>query len=168
MPGRSAERLEKMFNQDQMPDDVRFQFEIIKELAASVRERIRQQHSYPLESGGPQAMVLRGSDKQVDILQQVAEGRLEVEAAVVDKVLGDLGIPTSASKGVPVHLRVARVSFSGTKRLDPGRRTGLRKVPHWAAAHEGGSRLNATAGKNAAGNGECDLASRARDADRVS
>lgn len=47
------------------------------------------------------------------------ENRLELEVAAVDKVLEDLGIPTSASKGVPVHLRVARVSFSGTKRLDP-------------------------------------------------
>jgi hypothetical protein len=47
------------------------------------------------------------------------ENRLELEVAGVDKVLDDLGIPTSASKGVPVHLRVARVSFSGTKRLDP-------------------------------------------------
>lgn len=47
------------------------------------------------------------------------ENRLELEATAVDKILDDLGIPTSASKGVPVHLRVARVSFSGTKRLDP-------------------------------------------------
>lgn len=47
------------------------------------------------------------------------ENRLELEVAAVDEVLDDLGIPTSASKGVPVHLRVARVSFSGTKRLDP-------------------------------------------------
>lgn len=47
------------------------------------------------------------------------ENRLELEVPEVDKVLNHLGIPTSASKGVPVHLRVARVSFSGTKRLDP-------------------------------------------------
>ncbi|GAA4909107.1 ATP-binding protein [Tessaracoccus lubricantis] len=47
------------------------------------------------------------------------EKRLELEVPEVDKVLDHLGIPTSASKGVPVHLRVARVSFSGTKRLDP-------------------------------------------------
>lgn len=47
------------------------------------------------------------------------ENRLELDMPEVDKVLDDLGIPTSASKGVPVHLRVARVSFSGTKRLDP-------------------------------------------------
>lgn len=47
------------------------------------------------------------------------ENRLQLDVAAVDKVLEDLGIPTSASKGVPVHLRVARVSFSGTKRLDP-------------------------------------------------
>jgi hypothetical protein len=47
------------------------------------------------------------------------ENRLELEVPEVDKVLDDLGIPTSASKGVPVHLRVSRVSFSGTKRLDP-------------------------------------------------
>lgn len=45
--------------------------------------------------------------------------RLDLEVPEVDRVLDDLGIPTSASKGVPVHLRVARVSFSGTKRLDP-------------------------------------------------
>lgn len=47
------------------------------------------------------------------------ENRLELEVPEVDKVLDHLGIPTSASKGVPVHLRVARVSISGTKRLDP-------------------------------------------------
>lgn len=47
------------------------------------------------------------------------ESRLDLKVPEVDKVLDDLGIPTSASKGVPVHLRVARVSFSGTKRLDP-------------------------------------------------
>lgn len=47
------------------------------------------------------------------------ENRLEITSGEVDSILGDLGIPTSASKGVPVHLRVARVSFRGTKRLDP-------------------------------------------------
>jgi hypothetical protein len=43
--------------------------------------------------------------------------RLDLEVAVVDEVLNDLGIPTSASKGVPVRLRVKRVAFGGTKRL---------------------------------------------------
>lgn len=43
--------------------------------------------------------------------------RLDLEVAVVDEVLDDLGIPTSASKGVPVRLRVKRVTFGGTKRL---------------------------------------------------
>lgn len=47
------------------------------------------------------------------------ENRLQLEVSEVDKLLDGLGIPTSASRGVPVHLRVARVSFSGTKRLDP-------------------------------------------------
>lgn len=47
------------------------------------------------------------------------ENRLELTPVVVDEVLEDLGIPTSASKGMPVHLRVARVSFKGTKRLEP-------------------------------------------------
>ena len=47
------------------------------------------------------------------------DNRLELEPTVVDRVLEELGIPTSASKGVPVHLRVERVAFSGTKRLDP-------------------------------------------------
>ena len=45
--------------------------------------------------------------------------RLDLEVAEVDMVLGDLGIPTSASRGVPVGLRVKRVTFSGTKRLAP-------------------------------------------------
>ena len=45
--------------------------------------------------------------------------RLEISSAQVDEILTDLGIPTLASKGVPVHLRVARVTFRGTKRLDP-------------------------------------------------
>ncbi|WP_370615177.1 hypothetical protein [Mumia sp. Pv 4-285] len=40
-------------------------------------------------------------------------------AAAVDQVLADLGIPTSASQGVPVHLRVVQVAFRGTKRLKP-------------------------------------------------
>lgn len=43
--------------------------------------------------------------------------RLDLDVAVVDGVLDDLGIPTSASKGVPVRLRVKRVAFGGTKRL---------------------------------------------------
>lgn len=47
------------------------------------------------------------------------ENRLELTSAKVDGILTDLGIPTSASKGVPVHLRVARVAFRGTKRLLP-------------------------------------------------
>ncbi|GIL25321.1 hypothetical protein [Actinocatenispora comari] len=47
------------------------------------------------------------------------ENRLEMTSVEVDRLLEDMGIPTSASKGVPVHLRVARVSFRGTKRLDP-------------------------------------------------
>ncbi|QYF74396.1 ATP-binding protein [Cryobacterium sp. PAMC25264] len=45
--------------------------------------------------------------------------RLSIEVPTVDKVLEDLSIPTSASKGVPVGLRVKRVAFSGTKRLPP-------------------------------------------------
>ena len=45
--------------------------------------------------------------------------RLALEVEVVDQVLDDLGIPTSASKGMPVGLRVKRVSFAGTKRLSP-------------------------------------------------
>jgi hypothetical protein len=47
------------------------------------------------------------------------ENRLVMSVEDVDQVLEDLGIPTSASKGVPVHLRVAQVSFRGTKRLNP-------------------------------------------------
>lgn len=60
------------------------------------------------------------ADEIVKVLARRRKGnRLEITSGEVDKVLGDLGIPTSASKGVPVHLRVARVSFRGTKRLDP-------------------------------------------------
>ncbi|MBY6414427.1 hypothetical protein HQ346_22610 [Rhodococcus sp. BP-252] len=60
------------------------------------------------------------ADEIVKVLaRRRKENRLETTSGEVDKVLGDLGIPTSASKGVPVHLRVARVSFRGTKRLDP-------------------------------------------------
>lgn len=47
------------------------------------------------------------------------ENRLFMTVEDVDRVLEELGIPTSASKGVPVHLRVAQVSFRGTKRLNP-------------------------------------------------
>lgn len=60
------------------------------------------------------------ADEIVNVLgRKRKENRLVLEPAAVDKVLEDLGIPTSASKGMPVHLRVARVSFRGTKRLDP-------------------------------------------------
>ena len=60
------------------------------------------------------------ADEIVKVLgRRRKENRLEITSGDVDKVLGDLDIPTSASKGVPVHLRVARVSFRGTKRLDP-------------------------------------------------
>lgn len=60
------------------------------------------------------------ADEIVNVLgRRRGDNRLEITSAKVDKILEDLGIPTSASKGVPVHLRVARVSFSGTKRLDP-------------------------------------------------
>ncbi|WP_328715472.1 hypothetical protein [Nocardia salmonicida] len=45
------------------------------------------------------------------------ENRLEITPAEVDQVLAELDIPTSASRGMPVHLRVARVAFKGTKRL---------------------------------------------------
>ena len=59
------------------------------------------------------------AEEIVKVLGRRRKNRLELEVPAVDKMLGDLGIPTSASKGVPVHLRVSRVSFSGTKRLDP-------------------------------------------------
>ncbi|MCC3289821.1 hypothetical protein [Arthrobacter sp. zg-Y1110] len=60
------------------------------------------------------------ADEIVKVLGRRRKGnRLEMSSARVDEILTDLGIPTSASKGVPVHLRVARVTFRGTKRLDP-------------------------------------------------
>lgn len=60
------------------------------------------------------------ADEIVKVLgRRRKENRLEITSAKVDELLSDLGIPTSASKGVPVHLRVARVAFRGTKRLDP-------------------------------------------------
>ena len=60
------------------------------------------------------------ADEIVKVLGRRRKGnRLNLDSAKVDETLADLGIPTSASKGVPVHLRVARVAFSGTKRLNP-------------------------------------------------
>lgn len=60
------------------------------------------------------------ADEIVKVLgRRRKENRLEMTSAEVDRLLEDMGIPTSASKGVPVHLRVAQVSFQGTKRLDP-------------------------------------------------
>lgn len=60
------------------------------------------------------------ADEIVKVLsRRRRENRLEITSTEVDEILKELTIPTSASKGVPVHLRVARVSFRGTKRLDP-------------------------------------------------
>lgn len=60
------------------------------------------------------------ADEIVRILgRRRKENRLVMTVEDVDRILEDLGIPTSASKGVPVHLRVAQVSFRGTKRLNP-------------------------------------------------
>lgn len=59
------------------------------------------------------------AEEIVKVLGRRRKNRMEMTAAQVDQVLDDLGIPTSASKGMPVHLRVMKVSFRGTKRLDP-------------------------------------------------
>lgn len=47
------------------------------------------------------------------------DNRLVLPAVEVDKILADLGVPTSAVKAVPVPLRANRIHFSGAKRLPP-------------------------------------------------
>lgn len=55
------------------------------------------------------------------VLQQVVKKGFETAtAAEVETILDDAGILTSATAGVPVRLRVARLHFSGTKQLHPG------------------------------------------------
>lgn len=59
------------------------------------------------------------ADEIVKVLGRRRKNKMVLTATRVDEVLDELGIPTSASKGMPVHLRVVKVSFRGTKRLDP-------------------------------------------------
>jgi hypothetical protein len=55
------------------------------------------------------------------VLRQVVKKGFETAtAAEVEAILDDAGILTSATAGVPVRLRVARLHFSGTKQLHPG------------------------------------------------
>ncbi len=49
----------------------------------------------------------------------VRKGFEEVTPEQVETILDDAGILTSATAGVPVRLRVARLHFSGTKKLHP-------------------------------------------------
>src|ERR1035437_4051433 len=54
------------------------------------------------------------------VLEQVVRKGFETAtAAEVEAILDDAGILTSATAGVPVRLRVARLHFSGTKQLHP-------------------------------------------------
>lgn len=60
------------------------------------------------------------AEEIVKVLGRRQKGRaLVLIPADVDTILATLGIPASASKGVPVSLRATRVLFSGTKRLAP-------------------------------------------------
>ncbi|MFG2015666.1 ATP-binding protein [Actinomadura geliboluensis] len=60
------------------------------------------------------------ADEIVQNLARRRTGRRHILNAVeVDEILADLGVPTSATKAVPVPLRVTRIHFSGTKMLDP-------------------------------------------------
>lgn len=61
------------------------------------------------------------ADEVVQNLARRRAGRRHILTAVeVDEILADLGVPTSATKAVPVPLRLTRIHFSGTKMLDPG------------------------------------------------
>lgn len=54
------------------------------------------------------------------VLEQVVRKGFETAtSAEVEAILDDAGILTSATAGVPVRLRVARLHFSGTKQLHP-------------------------------------------------
>lgn len=59
------------------------------------------------------------ADEVAKVLGARRKNKVVLTGARVDEVLDDLNIPTSASKGTPVHLRVVKVAFNGTKRLDP-------------------------------------------------
>jgi hypothetical protein len=51
------------------------------------------------------------------VLERVTKRGIEVTVERVEQILADLEISTSATTGVPVRLRVARLHFSGTKKL---------------------------------------------------
>ena len=52
------------------------------------------------------------------VLREVAKKGFDTDLATVEQTLLHAGIATSATTGVPVKLRIARVQFSGTKNLD--------------------------------------------------
>ncbi|WP_370942390.1 hypothetical protein AB5J62_25125 [Amycolatopsis sp. cg5] len=54
-----------------------------------------------------------------NLAKRLGERRHVLSVGAVDEVLEDLGIPTLATKAVPVALRATRIHFSGTKRLNP-------------------------------------------------
>ncbi|MFD8493326.1 hypothetical protein [Amycolatopsis sp. NPDC059657] len=54
-----------------------------------------------------------------NLAKRQGERRHVLPVGTVDEVLEDLGIPTLATKAVPVALRATRIHFSGTKRLSP-------------------------------------------------
>ncbi|WUH97762.1 ATP-binding protein [Spirillospora sp. NBC_00431] len=59
------------------------------------------------------------ADEIVKNLARRQRGRRHsLTVAEVDEILADLGVPTSATKAVPVPLRATRIHFSGTKMLD--------------------------------------------------
>ncbi len=60
----------------------------------------------------------RLADEVVNTLAKRQKERRQIlTAEKIDEILADLGIPTSATKAVPVPLRATRIYFSGTKRL---------------------------------------------------
>jgi hypothetical protein len=52
-----------------------------------------------------------------NLARRQGERRYILTANEVDEILDDLGIPTLATKALPVPLRATRIHFSGTKRL---------------------------------------------------
>lgn len=71
-----------MFNQDQMPDDVRFQFEIIKELAASVREQTR--HIGEMQKQIGDALIRLERIEAREHSEQIAKLEAEIELLKTD------------------------------------------------------------------------------------
>jgi hypothetical protein len=79
------------------------------------------------------------ADEVAKVLGARRKNKVVLTGAQVDEVLDDLNIPTSASKGTPVHLRMVKVAFNGTKRRqgDPAGRV-RRDQRHGEQRHRDG------------------------------